>query len=77
MKVLAYLKTPLYRSRHAKDGGLEGNVISIRGKAEARDGGLDITINELRDERDQKVEAPFKRLFLPLGKIDYYVIEDA
>lgn len=77
MKVLAYLKTPLYRSRHSTEGGLDGNVTSVRGKAKARDGGLEITIKELRDERDQPIEAPFKRLFLPLAKIDYYVIEDA
>ena len=33
-----------------------------------------LATSPLRDERDQPIEAPFKRLFLPLAKIDYYVI---
>jgi len=77
VKVLAYLKTPLYRSRHGGDGSLDGNVVCIQGKAKSRDGGLEITISKLRDDREQDVAAPFKRIFLPLAKIDYYIIEDA
>ena len=55
---------------------LNANVLEIMGTAEVRDSGLDLSDLECLDDKGQAVEAPFGRLFLPLGKIDYYVILD-
>ncbi len=78
MKIRALLKTPLYRQRASGDDAayLEGNVTEVRGKAEVRDGGLDVKVSGLFGEKGQKVNSTIKRLFLPLAKIDYYIVED-
>ncbi len=78
MKVRALLKTPLYRQR-ATDGEtpyVDGNVTEVRGKAEVRDGGLDIKVSALIGAKGEAVDSTVKRLFLPLAKIDYYIVED-
>ena len=78
MRVQVLLKTALYRGRFGADHdqALKGSVMEIRGAAEVRDGGLEITVASLHDERGREMESPFGRIFLPQGKIDFYVIED-
>lgn len=79
MKIHALLRTPLFRGRYGGDRGaeLKSSVVEVRGEATARDGGLEVLVTELRDERGQLVEAPFRRVFLPMSKVDFYVIEEA
>jgi hypothetical protein len=78
MKVRAFLKTPLYRSRaRGEDNALTDAVLVVSGTAESRDGGLEVEVATLHNEKGVEVEAPFHRIFLPLAKIDYYVIEQA
>ena len=78
MKVRALLKTPLYRQRAtgAEAPYIDGNVTEIRGKAEVRDGGLDIKVSALLGAKGEAIDSTIKRLFLPLTKIDYYIVED-
>lgn len=77
MKVRALLKTPLYRQRTGDDAPyLAGNVTEVRGKAEARDGGLDIKVNGMFNEKGTAVDTTIVRIFLPLAKIDYYIVDD-
>jgi len=75
MKIQLFLKTPLYRGNYGakRNQELEANVLEVQGKAETRDGGLDITVSALFDGKGKSVDAPFKRIFLPLAKVDYYV----
>ena len=78
MKIRVYLKTPLYRSRgNSSETDLSDAVLVVCGKADPRDGGLEIEVNQLYNDKGGAVEAPFERIFLPLGKIDYYIIEQA
>ena len=78
MKVQVLLKTALYRGKFGPDRTeLGSSVMEIRGRAEVRDGGLDIQISDLYDERGRAVTAPFRRVFVPTGKIDFYVIDAA
>jgi len=78
MKIRALLKTPLYRRRKTGDGSpyLAGDVTEIRGKADVRDGGLDIKVTGLFGDKGQKVGSTIKRIFLPLAKVDYYIVDD-
>ena len=78
MKVRALLKTPLYRQRATggEEPDISGNVTEVRGKAEVRDGGLDIKVSALLGAKGEAVDSSIKRLFLPLAKIDYYIVED-
>ncbi len=79
MRVQVLLKTALYRGRFGADHDteLKGSVMEIRGSAEVRDGGLEVAVSSLHDERGRDVPAPFDRIFVPASKIDFYVIEDA
>ncbi len=76
MNVQAFLKTPLYRGAFGEDRSdkLGGHVVEVHGSAEVRDGGLDVLVSALYDDRGKPVDAPFQRIFVPLSKIDYYVI---
>ena len=77
MKVRALLKTPLYRRRTGDEASyLSGNVAEVRGSAEARDGGLDLNVDGMFDDKGAAVETTIKRIFLPLAKIDYYIVDD-
>jgi hypothetical protein len=77
MKVRALLKTPLYRQRSSDDSPyLAGNVTEVRGKAEVRDGGLDVNVDAMFDQKGATVETTIKRIFLPLAKVDYYIVDD-
>ncbi len=78
MKVRALLKTPLYRQRAGggDSGYLDGNVTEVRGTAEVRDGGLDVKVSGMFGEKGDAVGSTIKRIFLPLAKIDYYIVED-
>lgn len=77
MNVRALLKTPLYRQRSSKDSPyLAGNVTEVRGKADVRDGGLDVNVKAMFNEKGEEVETTIKRIFLPLAKVDYYVVDD-
>jgi hypothetical protein len=78
MKVRALLKTPLYRRRKTADDSpyLAGDVTEVRGKAEVRDGGLDIKVAGLFGDKGEAVDSTVKRIFLPLAKIDYYIVDD-
>jgi hypothetical protein len=77
MRVQALLKTPLYRGRFGPDHATRhrSSVTEIRGEATVRDGGLDIVVASMHDEKGNPVDSPLKRVFVPLGKIDFYVIE--
>jgi hypothetical protein len=77
MNIRALLKTPLYRQR-SKDNTpyLAGNVTEVRGPAEARDGGLDVRVDGMFNEKGVAVETTIVRLFLPLAKVDYYIVDD-
>tara|TARA_Y100001934_G_C11729609_1_gene485087 strand:+ start:51 stop:215 length:165 start_codon:yes stop_codon:yes gene_type:complete len=54
---------------------LAGNVSELRGTADARDGGLDLQVAEMFDGKGEPVAGSLKRIFLPLAKVDYYIIE--
>ncbi len=76
MKIRALLKTPLYRQRSKDDTpSLSGNVTEVRGTAEARDGGLDVQVDGMFNEKGAEVETTIVRVFLPLAKVDYYIVE--
>ncbi len=77
MRAQILLKTALYRGRFGPDQiEIKGSVMEVRGTIEVRDGGLDVVVSSLHDERGRTVEAPFSRIFVPGSKIDFYVIED-
>lgn len=77
MKVQVFLKTPLFRGSYGpkRKQELEANVVEVHGKIddEAARGGLGITVSALYDAKGKSVDAPFKKIFLPLAKIDYYI----
>lgn len=76
MKIQAFLRTPLFRGRYGEDRSarLDATVVEVHGTAEARDGGLAVAVSSLYDERGKSVEPPFTSLFLPISKVDYYII---
>ena len=78
MNAQIFLKTPLYKGRYGatRENELTASIIEVQGVAESRDGGLDVAVTKLRDNKGREIETPFERLFLPLAKIDYYVILD-
>jgi len=73
--IQAFLKTPLYRGSYGseRDRELEANVVEVHGSSEEAPGGLRVTVSALFDAKGKEVEAPFKTIFLPLSKLDYYV----
>ena len=75
MKVQVFLKTPLFRGHYGKkrDQELEANVVELHGEAQEARGGLEIKVSALYDNKGKSVEPPFKKIFLPLSKVDYYV----
>lgn len=79
MRVQVFLKTPLYRGRYGaqRDLKLDAHVVELVGDAEAHKGGLDLRQPLLFDEKGREVDAPFDHLFLPMSKVDYYVVLDA
>lgn len=79
MRVQVFLKTPLYRGKYGteRDAELKATVTELAGEAIARDGGLELSVASLHDSKGQPVDSPFSQLFLPMGKIDYYVIVEA
>lgn len=78
MTVQVLLKTALYPGKFGPDRTeLSGPVMEIQGEASVRDGGLEIAIAALYDERGREVSAPFKTIFVPTSKIDFYVIDAA
>jgi hypothetical protein len=76
MTLQIFLKNPLFPGHYGADraGRLAEPVVEIHGDAGHRDGGLEVEVTALYDGRGRPVEAPFERLFLPLAKIDYYVV---
>lgn len=75
MKAQIFLKTPLYRGAYgAERTPLNANVTEVVGEATSRDGGLDVAVEALYDSRGQPVPVVAARLFLPLAKIDAYVV---
>ena len=36
-----------------------------------RDGGLEVVIAELHDGRGRRVDVPLKRIYLPMGKVEF------
>ncbi len=76
MRVQVFLKTPLFRGHYGanREGELKATVVELAGEAIARDGGLELNVASLHDTKGKPCEAPFKRIFLPMGKVDYYVI---
>ncbi len=79
MTVQVFLKTPLFRGKYGADRSAEltATIIEVQGEAIARDGGLELSLSALYDNKGRLIDAPFSQLFLPLAKIDYYVIVDA
>ncbi len=78
MTVQIFLKNPLFKGRYGsqRDVELKEPVVEIHGRARHRDGGVEVSVEALYDVKGKAVDAPFERLFLPLGKIDYLVIID-
>ena len=79
MRVQVLLKTPLFRGRFGPehDKKLRESVVEIRGLGTARDGGLDIEVASLHNEKGGNIACPIQRIFIPASKIDFYVIETA
>lgn len=77
MKVRVFLRTPLHRGRASAPRKYEINdtVVEVVGEAEARDGGLALDVEALYNDKGERVESPWPKLFLPSSKIDLYVIE--
>ena len=77
MRVQILLCTALYRGRFGADHTteLKGPVMEVRGTATVRDGGLEVLVASLHDERGRDLPSPFGTIFLPGSKIDFYVIE--
>jgi hypothetical protein len=76
MRVQVFLKTPLFRGHYGpeREAELKKTIVELAGEALARDGGLELNVSSMHDSKGSAVEAPFTRVFLPMGKIDYYVI---
>ena len=79
MRVQVFLKTPLFRGHYGaeREAELKATVVELAGEAIARDSGLELSVATMFDNKGKPCEPPFSRVFLPLGKIDYYVIVDA
>lgn len=79
MRVQVFLKTPLFRGHYGAERSteLKATIVELAGEALARDGGLELSVASMHDNRGKPCDALFSRVFLPLGKIDYYVIVDA
>lgn len=77
MKVRVFLRTPLHRGRATgpRKFELDATVIEVTGDATPRDGGIEVAEAEFIDDKGEAVESPWKKVFLPSGKIDFYVIE--
>ena len=79
MRVQVFLKTPLFRGRYGseRDAELKATIVEMAGEAIARDGGLELSVQSMHDNKGKACDPPFSRVFLPIAKIDYYVIVDA
>lgn len=77
MNVRVFLRTPLHRGRQSAPRTFELNetVVEVVGTAETRDGGLQIAVSTLVNDRGEEVASPWPTIFLPTAKIDLYVIE--
>ncbi|MEE2828098.1 MAG: hypothetical protein VX498_02835 [Myxococcota bacterium] len=76
MKVQIFLKTPLFRGKYGakRNQELEASIIEIHGTAKAGSGGLELKVSKLFDSKGKETKAPFTSIFLPMAKIDYYVV---
>ena len=79
MTIQIFLKTPLYKGSYGADRSVQLTeaVVEIQGSSAHRDGGLEVQVPGLFDSRGRAVTAPFQTLFIPLGKVDYYVVMEA
>ena len=77
MKVRVFLRTPLHQGRptSSRKHELSALVTEVIGEATARDGGLQIDVTEFIDDRGESSASPWPTIFLPVGKIDFYVVE--
>jgi hypothetical protein len=77
VKVRVFLRTPLHRGRvkGARKYELGSTVVEVVGEAAARDGGLEVDVTEMVDNKGESIASPWSKIFLPLSKIDLYVIE--
>ena len=77
MNVRVFLRTPLHRGRVVapRKYELDDTVVEVVGEAEHRDGGLDIKVSALYNDKGVAVESPWPHIFLPGSKMDVYVIE--
>ena len=77
MKVRVFLRTPLHRGRVTgpRKHELDAMVVEVVGEATPRDGGLEVEVTEMVDDKGESVASPWPKIFLPTGKIDLYVIE--
>ncbi len=76
MKVRVFLSTQLHQGRvTGRKRELDATVVEVVGEATARDGGLELQVTELVDDRGASVVSPWPKIFLPGSKIDLYVIE--
>ncbi len=77
MKVRVFLRTPLHRGRATgpRKYELDAVVVGVVGEATPRDGGLEVEVTEMIDDKGESVTSPWAKIFLPMSKIDLYVIE--
>ncbi len=70
-----FLKTALYKGHYGpdRDQSLSRPVFEVHGSAEHRDGGIDVSVTAMYDDRGKPVDAPFEKIFLPMSKVDHYV----
>jgi hypothetical protein len=75
VKVRIFLKNPLHpgRPKGGRAREIEVAATEVVGVAVHRDGGLDVHVEALVDERGNAHASPFPSMFLPMGKVDYYV----
>ncbi len=77
MKVRVFLRTPLHRGRATgpRKYELDAMIVEVVGEATPRDGGLELEVADMVDDKGQSVASPWPKIFLPMSKIDVYVIE--
>ncbi len=77
MKVRVFLCNPLHRGRAmgSRTYELDAMVVEVVGEATVRDGGLELDVSDMLDDKGESIASPWPKIFLPMSKIDLYVIE--
>lgn len=71
-----FLCAPLFKGRYGpdRDREIKEPVVEIHGAIRHRDGGVEVEVERLFDNKGRPVDAPFGLIFLPLAKIDHYIV---